>query len=132
MTIYLDHAATTPLRTEALNAMLPWLMTGYGNPSSPHLIGRRARAGLDEARERVAQRLHALSACSLDRPQGLGRGCGVGRGCFHKHCWCPKNNPTELSERARLSLRKILALNAVNREGNGANNQKESLRLVQW
>jgi cysteine desulfurase len=59
MTIYLDHAATTPLRTEALNAMLPWLMTGYGNPSSPHLIGRRARAGLDEARERIAQRLHA-------------------------------------------------------------------------
>jgi cysteine desulfurase len=59
MTIYLDHAATTPLRTEALNAMLPWLMTGYGNPSSPHLIGRRARAGLDEARERVAHRLHA-------------------------------------------------------------------------
>jgi cysteine desulfurase len=59
MTIYLDHAATTPLRTEALNAMLPWLMTGYGNPSSPHLIGRRARAGLDEARERVAHSLHA-------------------------------------------------------------------------
>jgi cysteine desulfurase len=59
MTVYLDHAATTPLRTEALNAMLPWLMTGYGNPSSPHLVGRRARAGLDEARELVAHRLHA-------------------------------------------------------------------------
>jgi len=56
--IYLDHAATTPLRREALEAMLPYLTDAFGNPSSPHTFGRRARAGLDEARERIAARLN--------------------------------------------------------------------------
>ncbi|MGZ6265402.1 MAG: cysteine desulfurase family protein [Candidatus Limnocylindrales bacterium] len=59
MPIYLDHAATTPLRREALEAMLPWLTDGFGNPSSVHSFGRRARAGLDEAHERVARSLGA-------------------------------------------------------------------------
>jgi cysteine desulfurase len=59
MPIYLDHAATTPLRREALEAMLPWLGDGFGNPSSVHSFGRRARAGLDEAHERVARALGA-------------------------------------------------------------------------
>lgn len=38
MAIYLDHAATTPLRREALEAMLPILGDNYGNPSSPHTL----------------------------------------------------------------------------------------------
>jgi len=59
MAIYLDHAATTPLRREALEAMLPYLGGEFGNPSSPHAYGRRARAALDEARERVARGLGA-------------------------------------------------------------------------
>jgi cysteine desulfurase len=59
MPIYLDHAATTPLRREALEAMMPWLSDEFGNPSSGHSYGRRARAGLDEARERVAAALGA-------------------------------------------------------------------------
>jgi cysteine desulfurase len=59
MAIYLDHAATTPLRREVLDAMLPYLTDDFGNPSSAHGFGRRARAGLDEAHERVAARLHA-------------------------------------------------------------------------
>jgi len=59
MTIYLDHAATTPLRREAFEAMTPYLTEVYGNPSSPHAVGRRARAGLDEARERMARALNA-------------------------------------------------------------------------
>jgi cysteine desulfurase len=58
-TIYLDHAATTPLRREALDAMLPLLTSDFGNPSSPHTVGRRARAALDEARERLARALNA-------------------------------------------------------------------------
>lgn len=57
MAIYLDHAATTPLRREALEAMLPYLGEQFGNPSSPHAWGRRARAALDEAHERIAARL---------------------------------------------------------------------------
>jgi cysteine desulfurase len=59
MTIYLDHAATTPLRREAFEAMVPLLSDVYGNPSSPHAIGRQARAALDEARERMARALNA-------------------------------------------------------------------------
>ncbi len=52
--IYLDHAATTPLRPEALEAMLPYLGGAFGNPSSAHALGRQARNALDEARERLA------------------------------------------------------------------------------
>jgi cysteine desulfurase len=57
--IYLDHAATTPLRPEALEAMLPYLGEAFGNPSSAHAAGRRARAALDEAHERIAACLGA-------------------------------------------------------------------------
>jgi cysteine desulfurase len=59
MAIYLDHAATTPLRREVLDAMLPFLTESFGNPSSAHAFGRAARAGLDDAHERVAARLRA-------------------------------------------------------------------------
>ena len=59
MAIYLDHAATTPLRREVLDAMLPYLTEDFGNPSSAHAFGRTARAALDEAHERVAARLNA-------------------------------------------------------------------------
>ncbi len=58
MAIYLDHAATTPLRREVLDAMLPYLTEDFGNPSSAHAFGRTARAGLDEAHERLARRLN--------------------------------------------------------------------------
>src|SRR3954452_9157991 len=59
MAIYFDHAATTPLRREVLDAMLPFLTDTFGNASSAHAYGRAARAGLDEAHERVATRLGA-------------------------------------------------------------------------
>jgi cysteine desulfurase len=59
MAIYLDHAATTPLRREVLDAMLPYLTDSFGNASSAHSYGRAARAALDEAHERVAGRLNA-------------------------------------------------------------------------
>lgn len=52
--IYLDHAATTPVRREVLEAMLPYFDGRFGNPSSTHRWGREARTALDEARERVA------------------------------------------------------------------------------
>src|SRR6478672_6816459 len=59
MPIYLDHAATTPLRRDVLDAMLPFLTESFGNPSSAHAYGRVARAALDDAHDRVAARLNA-------------------------------------------------------------------------
>jgi cysteine desulfurase len=59
MSIYLDHAATTPLREEVLASMLPYLTEHFGNASSLHGVGRQARQGLDEARESVAAILGA-------------------------------------------------------------------------
>jgi cysteine desulfurase len=59
MAIYLDHAATSPLRPEVLEAMLPFLREHAGNPSSLHGSGRRARQGVDEARELIAQEINA-------------------------------------------------------------------------
>ena len=59
MRIYLDHAATTPVRREVLDAMLPFLGERFGNPSSMHRWGREARVALDEARERVAATIGA-------------------------------------------------------------------------
>ena len=57
--IYLDHAATTPVRPEVLEAMQPYFGARFGNPSSTHRWGREARAALDEARERIARCLGA-------------------------------------------------------------------------
>ena len=57
--IYLDHAATTPVREEVFEAMRPFFGPRFGNPSSTHRWGREARAALDEARERVATCLGA-------------------------------------------------------------------------
>ncbi len=59
MSIYLDHAATTPVRREVIDAMLPYLAEYWGNPSSIHASGRDARRGLDDARERVARLIGA-------------------------------------------------------------------------
>jgi cysteine desulfurase len=58
--VYLDHAATTPVRAEVLEAMLPYLTDqAFGNPSSAHRFGRAARAGLEQARREIAQAVGA-------------------------------------------------------------------------
>jgi cysteine desulfurase len=58
--VYLDHAATTPVRPEVRDTMLPYLgEQAFGNPSSAHQAGRTARAGLDQARRQVAAAIGA-------------------------------------------------------------------------
>ena len=52
--VYLDHAASTRVRPEVVEAMLPFYGERFGNPSSAHSFGREARAGLEQARERIA------------------------------------------------------------------------------
>ena len=59
-TIYLDYNATTPLDDAVREAMLPFLGDNFGNPSSVHHVGQRARAALDDARERIS----AVLGCS--------------------------------------------------------------------
>ncbi|MFO7533120.1 MAG: cysteine desulfurase family protein [Candidatus Limnocylindrales bacterium] len=59
MTVYLDHAASSPMRPEVLEQMLPHLTGVQANPSSPHGPGRRARMALDEAHERLARTIGA-------------------------------------------------------------------------
>lgn len=60
--VYLDHNATTPLLPEVVDAMIPYLREHFGNPSSAHVYGRRARAAVDRARAEVA----SLLGCSPD------------------------------------------------------------------
>lgn len=57
--IYLDHAATTPLAPEVLEAMLPWLGDAHANPASLHRSGQRARAAVEDAREQIAAAIGA-------------------------------------------------------------------------
>ena len=57
MPAYLDHAATSPLRPEALDAMLPWLAGRHGNSTGVHAPSRAARRAVDEARDEVAELL---------------------------------------------------------------------------
>lgn len=86
--IYLDHAATTPVRPEVRDAMLPFLGEAFGNPSSSHYFGRMARAGLENARKQIATALgadvreiiftsggteadnHAVIGCAVARQNG--------------------------------------------------------------
>ena len=62
MPVYLDYNATTPLLPEVVDAMLPYLREHFGNPSSEHEIGRRARTAVEDSRQRVATML----GCSSD------------------------------------------------------------------
>ena len=56
--IYLDHAATTPMSPEVLEAMLPYLKDSFGNPGSIHACGRSARDAVQRARAQVAALFH--------------------------------------------------------------------------
>lgn len=60
--IYMDNAATTKIRAEVLEAMMPYLQEQYGNPSSVYALGRRAHSALDAAREQMRCALNAAQA----------------------------------------------------------------------
>lgn len=62
MPAYLDHAATTPMRPEAVEAMLPFLVDHYGNPSGTHALARQARMAIEDAREVIGDALGADSS----------------------------------------------------------------------
>ena len=58
MKVYLDNAATTPLDPEVFEAMKPFLVEDFGNPSSTHAHGRKVRAAIESARKKIAELLH--------------------------------------------------------------------------
>ena len=62
MTLYFDHNATTPIAPEVLEAMLPFLREHYGNASSIHRFGQRARAAVERSRSQVASLIHCEPA----------------------------------------------------------------------
>jgi cysteine desulfurase len=86
--IYLDHAATTPVRPESRAAMDPFLGERYGNAASGHAAGRAARAALEDARDQVAAALGAerseivftSGGTEADNQAVLGRWRATGRG----------------------------------------------------
>ncbi|HEY9093190.1 cysteine desulfurase family protein [Parasphingorhabdus sp.] len=55
--IYLDNQATTPLAPEVFDVMVPWLRDNFGNPHSAHILGRKAAAAVEVAREQVGELL---------------------------------------------------------------------------
>ncbi len=63
--VYLDYNATTPVDPEVRDAMMPFLSEEFGNPSSVHPPGRRARKAVENAREQVAQLLNALDPSEI-------------------------------------------------------------------
>ena len=69
--IYLDNSATTPLKKEVLDEMMPYLTEHFGNPSSIYKIGREAKAAIETAREKVAVALGA------DPKEIFFTGCGT-------------------------------------------------------
>ncbi|WP_453994765.1 cysteine desulfurase family protein [Bacillus nitroreducens] len=57
--IYLDHAATSPMHPDVVTSMLPYMTEVFGNPSSIHYYGRKSRHAVDEARQMIADTIHA-------------------------------------------------------------------------
>ena len=64
--VYADNAATTPVTPAVLEAMTPWLMENYGNPSSIYSIGRAARTAVEKARRQKDRCRHYRRAAQGD------------------------------------------------------------------
>ena len=62
MNVYLDNAATTPMALEVVDAMLPYMRGGFGNPSSIHAFGRKSKAAIETARKNIARHLNCAPA----------------------------------------------------------------------
>ena len=60
--IYMDHAASTPVRREVLDAVLPYFGTSFANPSSIYTLAQEARKAVDESRETIAHILGARAS----------------------------------------------------------------------
>lgn len=83
--IYFDNAATTPIDTEVLKSMLPYLENKYGNPSSIHALGRTSRAAIEKARKIIANNIKA-SVGEIFFTSGGTESCNMLlHACVHQH-----------------------------------------------
>ncbi len=80
--VYLDHSATSPLREEVLEAMVPFLREYQGNPNSTHISGRKAREAIEAARESVALLIGSKSEHIIFTSGGTETNNMVIRGCL--------------------------------------------------
>jgi len=84
--VYLDHAATTPVRTEVMDAMLPIFQDHFGNPSSFYHRGQEAKRLLEDARQRIATCIQAqvheiyFTSCGTESDNWGDQGCCAGPG----------------------------------------------------
>ena len=95
--IYLDHAATTPVRPEVLDVMLPYFTNEFGNASGVYSWSRTAHQAMDKARDTVAQILGA-------RPEEI---VFTGSGS-ESDIWRSKELPGLISIKANILLRAVL------------------------
>src|SRR3954471_3620822 len=78
--VYLDNNATTKPAPEVVDAMMPYLTEWYGNPSSVHRFGQRARQAVDEARGKIAELVGCSAGEIVFTGGGSGGVVGGGRG----------------------------------------------------
>lgn len=89
--IYLDNSATTPLKKEVLDAMLPYLTEYYGNPSSIYKIGQESKAAIENARAQVAEALGAsmreifFTSCGTEADNWAIKGIALAKSKNGKH-----------------------------------------------
>ncbi len=84
--IYLDHAATTPVRPEVLEAMRPYFLERFGNPSSLHTSGLEARKAIEEARDLIARVIGAAPQEIVFTSGGTESDNMAVRGVLHNSC----------------------------------------------
>ena len=85
MNIYLDNAATTPLDPEVFEAMKPFMLENFGNPSSTHAHGRRVRAEIESARKKVAELLNCTPGEIIFTSGGTEADNTILRGAVHTY-----------------------------------------------
>ena len=105
-TVYVDNAATTAMSDEAIAAMMPYLKDNFGNPSSLHTVGQRAKEALEGARAKIAKLLGAdpkeiyfTSGGSEADNQALRSAAYVGLAKGKKHIITPCSIPAKSSKR---------------------------------
>ena len=129
--IYFDHNATTPLDEGVLEAMLPFLRTCYGNPSSLYRQGRLTRSAIDNAREQIASLVDAPASQIIFTSGGTeANNLALATLVPHdKLAVCSTEHPS-ISESANSLQKKSIKLSRINVDSHGLIAQRELDQLI--